>query len=196
MDRGTPIDRFYIEKFVKSKRKYISGNIYEIGDDFYSKKYAQPHSKFTVLTYKENEPFAKHNINFNKKNSHLYNTADCLIVVQTLNFLYNTKNAISEIRNILKYDGCAIITVSSITPVSLYDYKRWGDFWRFTDMALRELLLEFFSIEEIEIRSFGNYDSTMFYLSGACAEEVNESILNHIDPEFGLGLVAFVQKKT
>ena len=37
-DRGTPIDRYYMEKFLNENRRFIKGRILEIAEDTYSKK--------------------------------------------------------------------------------------------------------------------------------------------------------------
>ena len=39
LDRGTAIDRYYIEKFLTKSSALIGGVVLEIGDDYYTKKY-------------------------------------------------------------------------------------------------------------------------------------------------------------
>lgn len=51
-DRGTPIDRYYIEKFLGENQNLIKGNVLEIADSTYSKRFASGQSdKFHVLTF-------------------------------------------------------------------------------------------------------------------------------------------------
>lgn len=38
-DRGTPIDRYYIEKFLNNYREYIHGKCLEITDNTYTKRF-------------------------------------------------------------------------------------------------------------------------------------------------------------
>ncbi len=38
-DRGIPVDRYYIEKFLSKNSGYIKGRVLEIGDDSYTIKY-------------------------------------------------------------------------------------------------------------------------------------------------------------
>src|SRR4051794_26371519 len=40
-DRGTPIDRHYIENFIAQHSKDISGHVLEVGDDAYSRKFGR-----------------------------------------------------------------------------------------------------------------------------------------------------------
>ena len=36
LERGNPIDRYYIEKFLKENDRYIKGNVLEIAESTYS----------------------------------------------------------------------------------------------------------------------------------------------------------------
>lgn len=49
LERGKAIDRFYIEKFLKEKSKYIHGTVMEIGDDRYTKLYGNNVEQSIVL---------------------------------------------------------------------------------------------------------------------------------------------------
>jgi len=40
VDRGTPIDRYYIEAFLRRNARLIKGRILEIGDSHYSRRFA------------------------------------------------------------------------------------------------------------------------------------------------------------
>jgi len=40
-DRGTPIDRYWINKFIEENSQYIKGNVLEIGDSRYTKEFGK-----------------------------------------------------------------------------------------------------------------------------------------------------------
>ena len=46
--RGTSIDRFYIEEFLKSNQSLIKGNVLEIAENSYSKKYGNNVTSYEV----------------------------------------------------------------------------------------------------------------------------------------------------
>lgn len=50
-DRGTPIDRVYIEDFLRKNSKYITGVVCEIGDSTYAVKFGSDIEKIEVLDY-------------------------------------------------------------------------------------------------------------------------------------------------
>ena len=41
-DRGTPVDRYYISKFLDRNRRLIAGRVLEIGDDSYTLEFGSP----------------------------------------------------------------------------------------------------------------------------------------------------------
>jgi len=50
-DRGTPIDRFYIEKFLQNNAGHIRGKVLEISENTYSGKYGKEITSFEILHY-------------------------------------------------------------------------------------------------------------------------------------------------
>src|SRR5438105_15710258 len=48
-DRGLPVDRYYIEKFLSENKSHIKGAVLEIAESTYSKKFGQGVMKFEVL---------------------------------------------------------------------------------------------------------------------------------------------------
>lgn len=51
-DRGQPIDRYYIEKFLYENREIITGDVLEIGDDTYTKKFGLNVKNSHILNFK------------------------------------------------------------------------------------------------------------------------------------------------
>lgn len=49
-DRGKTADRFYIEKFLKDHKHYITGNVMEIGNNSYTMQYGEDVKNSYVFT--------------------------------------------------------------------------------------------------------------------------------------------------
>src|SRR5690349_14794244 len=55
VDRGTPIDRFYIERFLDRRRHLIRGRVLEIADNTYSRRFGgNGVTAFEILHVTEN----------------------------------------------------------------------------------------------------------------------------------------------
>ena len=187
----TPVDRFYINNFIHKHAKDIRGKIYEIGDDQYSSKFSQKNSLIVILNAHDKYSDSIR-IDLNEKNFNLYNSADCIVLTQTLNFVYNFQNAISEVFNILKPGGVCLLTVAGLSQISRFDMNRWGDFWRFTDLSIKSMLSENFTIFEVE--SFGNYYASVSFLAGIPLEKLNQELLNFNDEDYQLIIGARMEK--
>lgn len=195
LDRGTPIDRYYINEFIESQKSLIQGRVFEIGDSFFTDKYGEEVIYSKVLSFDKKDNEIRSDFDLNLINMNLYNQADCFICVQTLNFVYNIKNAVNEIHNFLSPGGTALVTVANMSPISLYDLDRWGDYWRMTSLGIKTLFVETFGEANVELQIFGNYSATLMFLAGYSLEEVDLETLAIRDKDFEM-IIGITAQKT
>lgn len=191
-DRGTPIDRYYIERFLQQNSNSITGIVCEIAENTYSKKFGANISKYHILHYDKNAPKATIIGDLTDYAKLPENAIDCFVCTQTLNFIYDFKSAIRGIHHMLKPGGIALITVAGISQISRYDMDRWGDYWRFTDLSFKMALEEVFA--GVKISNYGNILTTTAFLQGIAAEELTTEELDFIDPDYQLTITAVCQK--
>ncbi len=144
-DLGSPIDRYYIESFLKQNRSNICGRVLEIADSHYSKKFgSQNVIQFDVLAREKiNETITI--VGDLETGAGLpQKSFDCIILTQTLNVMYHTRAAIENLYRMLKKNGVLLVTVPGISQISRYDMDRWGDYWRFTTLSIKKLFNEVF----------------------------------------------------
>src|SRR3989338_9461386 len=104
LDRGQPIDRYYIEKFLNANSKYIHGNVLEIADSEYSKKFGKDVNLYQVLSFESNNNTTIVG-DLTKIETLPKEISDCFICTQTFNFIYDLKSAIKGSRQLLKHGG-------------------------------------------------------------------------------------------
>ncbi|MCM1153910.1 MAG: hypothetical protein NC392_00995 [Roseburia sp.] len=186
-DRGVSVSRYYIEKFLKDNKKYIKGDVIEIGDNTYTREYGKHNVTCSYIFTADDTTTAVENsqiihgdlqngLGCNK------NMADCFLLPQTLPFIYDIRNSAKNIIDMLKPGGIALITVSGISMISRYDDSRWGHYWGFTETSLRKLFAEIETIESIEIVSYGNPK-----VASACLYGLSIKDLKKLDLEIGGG---------
>lgn len=107
-DRGTPIDRIYIEDFLEKNKDLVRGVTCEIADNTYSKKYGSNIEKFEILHYTNDNKNATMVGDLTNISSIPKNQVDCFILTQTLNFIYDFKSAIVGLHHMLKTGGGSI----------------------------------------------------------------------------------------
>ena len=186
LDRGTPIDRVYIEHFLKSNEDSIRGVCCEIADNTYTKKFGNNVDQYEILHYNNENKKATIVGDLSDLDSVPHNIIDCFILTQTLNFIYDFKSAIKGLHAMLKKDGVALITVAGISQISRYDYERWGDFWRFTDLSILKAFEEVFEKGNVEVECYGNVLSSIAFLEGISAEELKHDELFFKDRNYQL----------
>lgn len=191
---GTPIDRIYIERFIRINSKYIKGTVMEIAEDKYSQKYEPQIDQLQILHV---NGWGKDVIkgNFETGEGIIANSVDCLICTQTLLMIYDLDNSVKNIYALLKEGGTALITVPGITQISMYDYRNWGQYWSFTEKSFRRLLEKYFSPSDIEIKIYGNVKTAIGFLYGICAEEYSERDIDYSDSQYQVLIGARVTKK-
>lgn len=195
LDRGTPIDRVYIEDFLFKNRNYIFGVVGEIGGKDYSEKYGINVKKIEVLNYTKGNKDTTIVGDLTDIKTIPENLLDCFILTQTLNFIYDFKEAIKGIKYMLKANGIALVTVSGISQISRYDMDRWGDYWRFTDKSIKKSFEEIFGIGNVEVENYGNVLSSTAFLQGISAEELKKEELFYKDKNYQLTIAVKVVKK-
>ena len=181
LERGKPIDRVFIEKFIERNKKFIRGTVIEIGDDRYMKQYSEYIDDPKIMHV---NGWGGMKGNLATGEGIIEDYADCLICTQTLQHIYDLRSCIHNIYKLLKPGGTALITNGCIGELSLYDYHNWGEYWKFTDMAASKLFSECFDSKNVEVTTYGNVKAAIAFLYGLCAEEVPNETFEYQDEQY------------
>ncbi|MBO6292070.1 MAG: methyltransferase domain-containing protein [Selenomonas sp.] len=186
---GTPIDRYYIERFLKLNSSYIHGDVMEVAESTYTYRFGSGICNAYKLHINGGDGCIKGNLETGE--GILDNAIDCFICTQTLQFIYDIHSAIKNIHKLLRPGGTALITAHGISQIAMYSYRNWGEYWRFTEMSLRRLMEEAFDKDKITILRYGNMKTAMCFLYGLCQENLEEDDFEREDEmfQFVLGAV-------
>jgi SAM-dependent methyltransferase len=183
-DRGVPIDRHYIERFLSAHASDIRGHVLEIGDDTYTRRFGGNRVTKSDVLHVEGQPGATIIGDLTCADHIPSDTFDCVILTQTLQFIYDIPAALRTVRRIVKPGGAVLATVPGITPISRYDLERWGCQWAFTSPSVRRLFEAVFSAGGISIETQGNVLAACAFLYGMAAEELEQRELDARDPDY------------
>lgn len=193
-DRGEPIDRYYIEKFLDAHSSSIQGRVLEISENTYTHKFGGIRVESSdVLHYDDPSPPATMTGDLTKADHVPSNHFDCVIITQTLMLIYDLPAAIETLHRILKPGGTVLATMAGLTQIADYD---WIDTWHWglTQSSAKRLFGDVFEGGEIEVTTYGNVLSTIGFLHGLAQEELTREELDHVDPEYQM-LVAVAARK-
>lgn len=190
-DRGKCIDRYYIESYLGLQTDDIQGNVLEIGDDAYTKKFGNSRvTNSDVLHRQEGNPNATIVVDLTRADHIQSDTFDCIIFTQTLQNIYDVRGAIKSLYRILRPRGVLLATFPGISQISRYDMDRWGDYWRFTSLSARRLFEDFFPAGNVTIEVYGNVLAAIAFLHGLAAEELKQEELDYPDPDYEVLITA------
>lgn len=193
-DRGGPIDRYYIENFLQQNETLIQGRVLEIGDNEYTHRFGK--SRVRQSDIFDIDP-ANKNATFIGNLTHAPhipdNTYDCIIITQTLQMIYNYKDAVATCFRVLKPGGNMLLTVPGITNV---DYDEWKDYWMFsfTGASVKKILTEAFPAEKVQVATYGNVLAASAFLYGMGLPELTKHQLDFMDPHYQLIISAIATK--
>jgi SAM-dependent methyltransferase len=182
-DRGRPVDRYYIEKFLAAESRHIHGNVLEIGENTYTSKFGSGVVKSDMLHVKEGVPGATYVDDLTDGFTLPSNGFDCVILTQTLHLIYDMKAALTTLYRILKPGGVLLCTVPGITQVS---DEEWNEtwYWSLTANSAKRVFAEVFPPTAVEIKAYGNLLSATSFLHGLADSELTTEELDHFDREY------------
>lgn len=184
-DRGQPIDRYYIERFLQGNQEDIRGRVLEIGDREYTGKFGGVRvTRSDVLYAEAGNPHATMVGDLATGEGMLDDSFDCMILTQTLPFIYDMKGAIGNSYAKLKNGGVLLATFPGISQISRYDMDRWGDFWRLTDASAQRLFGAAFGAGNVRVETHGNVLVACAFLHGLASRELTRTELDHKDSDY------------
>jgi SAM-dependent methyltransferase len=185
-DRGQPIDRHFIENFLTRYATDIRGSVLEIANNTYTRRFGGDRvTKSDVLFVEEGNPRATIVADLSSKDHSIASeTFDCIILTQTLQYIYDTRAAIQTLYRILKPGGVVLATFPGTSMISRSDMERWGEYWRFTSLSARRLFEEAFPAKDVSVEVYGNVLAASAFLYGLVTGDLSKKELDHVDPDY------------
>jgi glycosyltransferase involved in cell wall biosynthesis len=194
VERGYPVNRYYVEAFLRAHQSDIRGTVLEMKDPGYTRRIGGDQVvRSDVLDVDRSNPLATIVTDLAAADSVLSEIFDCFILTETLNFIFDTRSALFHSLRILKPGGVLLATVTALDRVS-YETGPDADYWRFTEASLRRLLAEIVPLGSFEVKPFGNLKACTAYLHGLAWQECDRDDLDVLDPWFPVGFSVRVVK--
>jgi SAM-dependent methyltransferase len=186
IDRGFPVERYYIEKFLDRHRTDVRGRCLEMGDSFYINKFGDDRvTKIDVMHVKEGNPCATIVADLTSADHVPSDIFDCIIFTQSLQMIFDMKSALRTLHRILKPGGVLLLTSHGISKIGRrLGRDGWGEYWRITTQSAERLFGETFPGAEISVGSYGNVLTSCCCLHGIVSEEIAPADLDYNDPDF------------
>jgi SAM-dependent methyltransferase len=179
MDRGAPVDRYFIERFLDENRDAIRGRCLEVRDADYTRRFGAGVTRADVLDIDRANVNATIYGDLRRLDGVADATYDCVILTQVLLYIDDLDSAVRETARILKPGGTVLATVPCLQRI-----ERTPHFWKFTRSSVEYLFAKCFPREGLQVRSWGNAMAGVAIWVGLAQEDICRSRLDEHDPSF------------
>lgn len=186
LDRGIPLDRYYIHRFLDRHRSDIRGRVLEVKDPGYTLAFgADRVTACDVLDVDPANARATVVADLSRADAIADDTYDCFILTQTLGVIYDVAGSLRHAVRILKPGGVLLCTLPAAGRIS-YEEGLDGDYWRFAEGSVRRLFSEALPPDAFEVTGHGNVLACTAFLYGLAPQELTAAELDTVDPYFPL----------
>jgi glycosyltransferase involved in cell wall biosynthesis len=189
-DRGTPVDRYYIERFLAENAGDVRGRVLEVGGDDYTLRFGNTRvERSDILHVDATNSRATFVGDLARLDVLPPRTFDCIVLTQTLHLVFDMRAAVATLHRALKSGGVLLMTTPGISPIDRGEWeKAW--YWSLTGPAVRSLLAERFRPGDIAVETHGNVFAATAFLYGLALEELKQADLDVKDESFPVIIAA------
>lgn len=185
LDRGLPIERYYIENFLARNAGDIRGRALEMGDDTYLRRFGGARVEVADILSVVEDPHATLVADLTDADHIPSDIFDCIVCTQTIQMIYDMRAALATLHRILKPGGVLLLTTHGTSKIGRHlGRDGWAEYWHLTAQAARDLFEETFPGADVEVAHYGNVLTAMCALHGLASEELTAEELDYVDRDF------------
>jgi|RhiMethySRZTD1v2_1073278.scaffolds.fasta_scaffold55141_5 SAM-dependent methyltransferase len=181
--RGMPIDRYYVDRFVQQRAGLVRGRVLEAETPELARRYGRDVERVDVLDVDAYNDDATLLADLGDAGSLPEAAFDCELLVGVLERVTNLDVAVSNAWRSVALGGALLVSVPTVRAVDRTDAGRGVDTWRMLPAGLQAILELRCPDGDVEVEGFGNVLAATALLMGVAAEELRPSELDHHDPE-------------
>jgi glycosyltransferase involved in cell wall biosynthesis len=190
-DRGLPIHRYYVERFLRECASDIHGRCLEFQEDSYTTRFGGTAvRKLDVLHLDASNPNATIAADLTRPNDVPSNAFDCIICTHVLHVVDDVTAFVRELHRILAPEGVLLMA----TPFVSMCGPQSHELSRLTPEGLRRLLASVFADARVSIRPYGNSLTAAGELRGLVVAEFSAAELDLEDARFAVEICARAAK--
>jgi SAM-dependent methyltransferase len=185
-DRGKPIDRWYIERFLDAHREDVRGRVLEVAEPTYTQWFGDDRVEQSDVLHRTGVPESTIVGDLMTGEGLPHAAFDCFICTQTFHVIEDVAAAVRGAHDVLRPGGVLLATVPGISQTSREDRRDWGDWHRFTEHGTTKLFADAFGDGRVDVQAHGNVLTSAAFLYGFAAEELTEHELAYRDADYEL----------
>lgn len=179
-ERGTPVDRYYLHRFLAAHRDRIAGDVLEVQNNSYTERYGREVRRAdTFDIVPEFSP--THLCDFAHCGGVIPSAAyDCLLLPNTLQHFRELDLALAHAIRVVRPGGTILASAAGLLPLT----GDVPDYWRMSPDGWRERLSAAWPGASLEITGHGNCLASVATQLGLALEELSPAELDVQDPRY------------
>jgi len=178
-DRGTPIDRYYLDAFLRANQSQITGRVLEVQLPSYTRRFGRGVEE-------------SHSVDINPQFGATYTCDladapqipsdfyDCFLLPNTLQHVEAIRPALRTMLRVTKPGGTLLASAAGFLPL----IPDGDDFWRLSAQGWRRLLADEWPGCDVAVESHGNCLAAIAAMHGLAQEELSADELDVHDPRY------------
>ena len=190
-ERGTPLDRYYLHRFLDQNRKLITGRVLEVQNNGYTRRFGvnvtEGHSFDIIPNFSPT-----YLCDFARCGDIIPDASyDCLLLPNTLSVFKDIEPSLVHAWRVIRPGGAIVATAAGIVPLT----GDAPDYWRFSPAGWHEKLAVAWPPDTFEVEGHGNVLAAIAAQLGLAHEELSPEELDVHDPCFPV-LTTIVGRKS
>jgi len=191
-ERGTPVDRYYLHRFLEQHRHLITGRVLEIEDPGHTRQYghdltATDSVNIVAGTYAH----LTYLVDLAQSEGVIPDDSyDCFLLPNTLCVRRDIEACLRHALRVVKPGGVILASTGTFVPLT----GTGDDYWRLSAEGWRELAARTWPGCDVSIEGHGNCLAAVAAMLGLAWEELDAKELEYHDPKFPV-LVTFYCRK-
>jgi SAM-dependent methyltransferase len=179
-ERGTPVDRHYLHRFLDTHRALITGDVLEVQTSSYTQRFG--HDLGRVASFDIVPLFQPTYLCDLAHSEAILPSAafDCVLLPNTLQHLRELDACLANILRVVRPGGAILASAAGLLPLT----GDVADLWRFSPDGWREALSHAWRGADLEVTGHGNCLSAVASQLGLALEELTDAELDVHDPRY------------
>ena len=189
-DRGTPVDRYYLAKFLEMHRTLITGDVLEIQMPGYAMRYGHHLRRVDSVDI---NPRVGPTFVCDLADSErvlLSERYDCFLLPNTLQHLRDVDACLRHALRVVKPGGVMLASAAGFVPL----IPDGPDYWHLSADGWKELLRRIWVGCDVVVESHGNCLAAVAAMMGLALEELTSTELDVSDPRYPVLITIMCRK--
>jgi SAM-dependent methyltransferase len=179
-ERGTPIDRYYLHRFLDAHRALIAGDVLEVQSSTYTRRFGRDLTRtdtFDIVPAHAPTYLGDFADSDGVIPSDAY---DCVLLPNTLQHFRRLDACLRHALRVVRPGGAILASAAGFLPLT----GDAGDYWRLSPDGWREMLASAWPRAEVSVEGHGNCLAAVSAQLGLALEELSDAELDAHDPRY------------